>query len=218
MFVWSTIDLPVANTAQVTARRESEALRHGYCIGSGVPGSRGGVVSGDMARWLLMTTVALALIAGCGGDDNSSGGGGSSELSQDELVSKANEICREGATKINAKAQDIQKKIQEAKSAEEQQKAVADALEETAKEYDPYLDQLKDLNPPEELQADWDKFVDGINNAFDLIPDLASATRDGDRDKLSELTTKFSQIAGDTRPFAQKYELDDCLPDNSTDG
>ena len=55
--------------------------------------------------------VALALIAGCGGDDNSNGGGGGGgggELSQDELVSKANQICREGATKINAKAQDIQ--------------------------------------------------------------------------------------------------------------
>ena len=42
------------------------------------------------------------------------------------------------------------------------------------------------------------------------------ATRSGDRAKLQDLTTQFTQIAGDTRPFAQKYQLSDCLPDNST--
>ena len=162
---------------------------------------------------------ALALIAGCGGDDNSSsggGGGGGGELSQDELVSKANQICREGATKINAKAQDIQKKVQEAKSLEDQQKAVADVLEQTAKEYDPYLEQLHDLKPPADISDDWNKFLAGVDKAFDLIPDLADATRSGDRAKLQDLTTEFTQIAGDTRPFAQKYQLRDCLPDNGT--
>jgi len=166
-----------------------------------------------MARWLLTVACALALIAGCGGDDNSGGGG---ELSQDELVSQANKICREGATKINAKAQDIQQKIQDAKSAEEQQKAVADVLEETAKEYDPYLQQLHDLQPPADLSADWDKFLAGVDKTFGLIPDLADATRSGDKAKLQDLTTQFTQIAGDTRPFAQRYKLNDCLPDNGT--
>jgi hypothetical protein len=166
-----------------------------------------------MARWLLTVACALALIAGCGGDDNSGGGGG---LSQDELVSQANKICREGATKINAKAQDIQQKIQDAKSAEDQQKAVADVLEETAKEYDPYLKQLHDLQPPANLEQDWNGFLSGVDKAFGLIPDLADATRDGDRAKLQDLTTQFTQIAGDTRPFAQKYRLNDCLPDNGS--
>ena len=169
-----------------------------------------------MKRTLLALALGLALVVGCGGDDDDGGGGGDA-LSQGEFVSQANKICREGEEKINAKAQEVQEKLQGAgESAEDQQKAVADALEETAKEYDPYLERLGDLNPPDELQADWDKFLDGINNAFDLIPDLASATRDGDRDKLSDLTTKFSQIAGDTRPFAEKYELSDCLPENSS--
>jgi uncharacterized phage infection (PIP) family protein YhgE len=168
-----------------------------------------------MTRALLMLAVGLALVAaGCGGGD----GGGSGEgnaLSQEEFVSQANKICRAGAEKINAKAKEVQGKIQDAKSANEQQKAVADVLEETAKEYDPYLDQLAGLKPPSSISGDWKQFLDGVNQAFDLIPDLADATRDGDRDKLSELTTKFSQIAGDTRPFAQKYRLDDCLPENS---
>ncbi len=171
-----------------------------------------------MTRTLLTLGVALALVAGCGGgDDNKSGsggGGGGEPLSQTDLVSKANQICREGSKKINTKAQEVQSKIQEAKSAEEQQKVVADVLEDTAKEYDPYLDQLRDLTPPDDLKADWDKFMAGIDKAFALIPDLADATRDGDRNKLQDLTDQFTQIAGDTRPFAQKYKLDDCLPEN----
>jgi hypothetical protein len=170
-----------------------------------------------MTRTLLVLVLGLAILAGCGGGDDGGDGGGGEAMSQEDFVAEANKICREGEEKINAKAQEVQQKIQDAgENAEQQQKAVADVLEETAKEYDPYLERLKDLNPPQDLQADWERFLDGINEAFDLIPDLASATRDGDRDKLSDLTTKFSQIAGDTRPFAQKYKLDDCLPENST--
>ena len=172
-----------------------------------------------MTRTLLTLGVALALVAGCGGGDDKNsggggGGGGGEPLSQTDLVSKANQICREGAQKINTKAQEVQSKIQDAKTAEEQQKVVADVLEDTAKEYDPYLDQLHDLKPPADLEKQWNDFMAGIDKAFDLIPDLADATRDGDRDKLQELTDQFTQIAGDTRPFAQKYKLDDCLPEN----
>lgn len=163
---------------------------------------------------------ALAMLVGCGGDDSDGGGGGGGgggdEMTQEEFVSEANKICREGSEKVNAKAQEIQKKIQDAGSdIEAQQKAVADVLEDTAKVYDPYLDRLHDLNPPEDIQGDWDKFMSGIDKAFDLIPELADATRDGDRDKLQDLTTDFTKIAGDTRPFATKYKLTDCLPENS---
>jgi DNA repair exonuclease SbcCD ATPase subunit len=169
-----------------------------------------------MARILLTLTFALALLAGCGGDDDSGGGGGGDALTQEELVSQANKICRDGAAKIESKTSEIQEKIQNAEGAEEQQKAVADALEDLANEYDPYLEKLKDLNPPENLSADWDKFVTGIDDAFEKIPELADATRDGDREKLQSLTTDFQKIADDTRPFATKYKLDDCLPDNTT--
>jgi hypothetical protein len=157
------------------------------------------------------------MLVGCGGDDDGGGGGGGGEeMSQSEFVSEANKICREGSEKLEGQTEEIQKKIQEAGAdAEAQQKAVADALEESAEAYDPYLARLGDLNPPENMQADWDKFIDGINKAFDLIPELADATRDGDREKLQSLTTDFTQIAEDTQPFASKYKLSDCLPDNS---
>ena len=92
---------------------------------------------------------------------------------------------------------------------------MGDVLEQTAEEYRPNLDRMRDLEAPEDLADEWSSFLEGITEAFDLIPELADATRDNDKDKLSELTRKFSDIAGDTRPFAEQTGLDDCLPDAS---
>jgi hypothetical protein len=159
-----------------------------------------------MAR--LLIAVVLVALAGCGGGDGAP--------SKEQFVADANRICREGERKVAETTKDQQAKIQQAGSAEDQQKVVADALEAAAKEYEPYMDRLRGLKPPEELAGGWDRFLDGVQEAFALIPELADATRDGDREKLSDLTTRFSQIAGDTRPFAQDNGLDDCLPENGT--
>jgi chromosome segregation ATPase len=166
-----------------------------------------------MTRALLVLTFAFALLAGCGGDDN---GGGGDAPSKDDFVAEANKICREGEAKIGEVSEESKAKIDQATSAEEAQRAVADVLEEGAEAYDPFLDRLRDLETPEELSADWEKFLEGVDSAFGLIPELADATRDGDREKLEDLTKQFQDLADDTRPFAQTNGLDDCLPEGST--
>lgn len=180
-----------------------------------------GVRYGDyMARTLLVLTFALALVAGCGGGDGGGSGdrgGGGDAMTQDELVAEANKICREGAAKISAKTQAAQQRIEEAGAdVEKQRQVVADALEETAREYQPYIDRLKDLNPPEDISDEWTKFIDGLDRAFELIPALADASRENDRQELEGLLADFTKIDTDTRPFATKYKLDDCLPENSS--
>lgn len=172
-----------------------------------------------MVRLLLTLTFALAMLAGCGGGDDNGGGdsgGGGDGMTQEEFVAEANAICREGAEKINAKTAEVQKKVREAgNDAQKQQQVVADVLEETARDYQPYLDRLRDLDPPENISGEWSKFIDGVDRAFDLIPQLADASRENDRERLENLTADFTQIDADTRPFATKYKLDDCLPENS---
>ena len=78
------------------------------------------------------------------------------------------------------------------------------------------LDDLRAVEAPEELREDWSRFLDGIQEAFDKFPELADATRDGDREKLEELTSDFTRIASDTRPFAERNDLQDCLPEQQT--
>ena len=155
-----------------------------------------------MGRSALLVLV-LALLAGCGGGDD---GGPTKE----EFVADANRICREGEAKIAEVAREQQSRLRE--SAGDRQ-AVAEVLEATAEEYAPYFERLRELEAPSDLEDGWSRFLDGVGEAFDLIPDLADATRERDRDTLSELTARFSGIADDTRPFAQQNGLSDCLPD-----
>jgi chromosome segregation ATPase len=168
-----------------------------------------------MTRLVLLLAVCLAVLAGCGGDDGGGDGDGDGPTRQ-QFVDDANRICREGEQRIDELTSGAQEKIQAAGSAEERQKAVADVLEDTVAEYRPYLDRLADLEAPGDLQDDWTSFVEDIRKAFDLIPELADATREGDREKLEDLTSQFSEIAADTRPFADRAGLEDCLPDQET--
>src|SRR3954471_5251253 len=81
-----------------------------------------------MTRRLLLLVLTAALLAGCGGGGGGGDEGGGGALSRDEFVTQATQIGREGAEKINSKTQEVQGKIQRAKTASEQQKAVADVL------------------------------------------------------------------------------------------
>jgi hypothetical protein len=173
---------------------------------------------GHMARTLLALTFVLALVAGCGGGDGGgNGGGGGDAMTQDELVAEANKICREGAAKISAKTQAAQQRLEEAgDDVEKQRQVVADALEDTARDFQPYIDRLKGLEPPEDISDDWTKFVDGLGRAFELIPALADASRVNDTEELQDLLEDYRKIDTDTRPFATEYKLDDCLPENSS--
>lgn len=173
-----------------------------------------------MARLLIVMTIGLfAALAGCGGGDDEGsgdGGGGGDAAAREQFIADANAICREGEKEIDDVTSDGQQDLEQAGSDKERRDVIGDLLEETSESYDPYLERLAELEPPEELAEQWSSFLDGINEAFDLIPELADATRENDEQKLSELTQRFTEIAGDTRPFAEQNNLDDCLPDEGT--
>ena len=160
-----------------------------------------------MTRTLLFLTLALALLAGCGGDDSSASG---------EFVADANKICREGEAKIDEVSNAEARAAGEADSLEEQRRAVATVLERTAEAYEPYMERLRALDPPSDLAGSWKSFLAGVERAFDKIPELADATRAGDQKRLTALSEEFTQIARDTRPFAEDNGLDDCLPDQGS--
>jgi hypothetical protein len=168
-----------------------------------------------MTPLLLVIGIALAALTGCGdGDDGGSDGSGGA--SREEFVADANAICRGGEKKVDEVTGGGRQDLQQASSDQERRRLVGDLLEDTAEAYDPYLERLRDLEPPEDLAENWSSFMDRIGEAFDLIPELADATRENDEQKLSELTSRFTEIAEDTRPFAERTGLDDCLPDEGT--
>jgi hypothetical protein len=166
-----------------------------------------------MTRLLLVAAVGLAALTGCGGDDGGDEGGGPS---REQFVADANAICRDGEAKVDEITGAGRQELAQASSDDERRRLVGDLLEETADAYRPYLDRLRELEAPAVIADEWESFVDDITQAFDKIPELADATRENNEEQLSELTSEFSEIAADTRPFAERYELNECLPDEST--
>jgi chromosome segregation ATPase len=159
-----------------------------------------------MTRSLLFLVLALTVLAGCGGGD---------DPSTEDFVADANRICREGEAKIQEVTREQQEAARDLESLEQQREAVATTLERTAEAYAPYMARLRALDPPSDLDENWTSFLDGVEHAFDLIPDLAEATRAADEQRLTELSEEFTRIARETRPFAEDNRLDDCLPDQS---
>ena len=157
-----------------------------------------------MTRPLLIMVLTLTVLAGCGGGD---------DPSTEEFVADANRICREGEAKIQEVTREQQEAAGDLESLEQQREAVANTLERTAEAYEPYMERLRALDPPSDLDESWTSFLDDVEQAFDLIPDLAAATRSADQDRLAELSEEFTRIARKTRPFAEDNRLDDCLPD-----
>jgi hypothetical protein len=158
-----------------------------------------------MSRVLSIALALLAVLAGCGGDEGGGGGdGGGGELSREAFVAEANEICREGEQAIAGKFDD--------------EAATPESLEEIADAYEPYLGRLRALEPPSELSDDWDDFLGGVAEGFELLPDLARAAEAEDTDELERISQRAQEIAEETRPFAQSNDLDDCLPDGETGG
>ena len=160
-----------------------------------------------MTRPLLSLTLALALLAGCGGDDSSSTG---------DFVADANKICREGEAKIQEVTREQSEAAGKPQSLEEQRQRGGDGAggarrRRTSRTWSA----CGALDPPSDLEANWTTFLDGVERAFDMIPELADATRAGDQKRLEELSGEFTQIARDTRPFAEDNRLDDCLPDQT---
>lgn len=146
--------------------------------------------------------LTCALLAGCGGGDDDGGGSGDGPTRED-FAAQVNEICEEGEQEIASI---------EPEGGDTRQ-AAADALEEASEAYQPYLDRLHDVEAPEEIADEYSRFLDGIESAFNKIPEVAEATRENDEEKLQELADEFTQIAQDTRPFAEENRLSGCLPD-----
>jgi hypothetical protein len=151
-------------------------------------------------RRLALLVLALA---GCGG----------SGPSIDEFTAEANRVCRDGEASVARIVEEERERIEREGGDTDPEQAAADVLERATEEYEPYMDRLRAVEAPDDLKDDWDAFLDRIEEAFGLFPRLAEATRSGDREELTELTTRFARIAGDTRPFAQRHGLDDCLPE-----
>ncbi len=68
---------------------------------------------------------------------------------------------------------------------------------------------LRPVDVPSDLQDDWTKFLDTLDGAFDLMPQIAKSVSGGTPDP--KLMEEFAKVEKNTRPFADEYGLSECL-------
>jgi hypothetical protein len=111
-------------------------------------------------RLAILLTALAAFAAGCG-DDDDDGGGDGGQLSHEELITQADAICTEGGNQINADAREFSKANFDD----------LDGLVHTiiVPGYRDQIDQLRELQPPAEDKAQYDRFVNGFEDGVEQL-------------------------------------------------
>jgi hypothetical protein len=145
----------------------------------------------------LMTMFALVLAsgliaAGCGDDDDeattsattttttdSATGATGAEVSEERaaLIEEADAICAEGDEAIDSEAQEVFGDSNQEPPADEQEAFVEDTVIPNIQDQ---LDQLSELDPPEEDAEEFQSIIDNAQAALDELADDPSALTSGD--------------------------------------
>lgn len=144
---------------------------------------------------LLSFASGVILAAGCGGE------GGGDRLTRDEFVSRAEEICEEYDGRIE--------EIPEPES-EEQLGEYTDELVQIVEEG---VAEFRELRPPEELQDEYDRWMESNEEAVDAARELDQAVEEGDAGRLTEIQAEAEQKEEEADELARDLGLEECATD-----
>ena len=142
----------------------------------------------------LVTSTALAVGAGCGGD-------GDDRLSREELVSEADAICAEYEAELGTLAEpeslaDFERLVQDAKPIVENG-----------------IESLQALNPPEDLEDEFDEWISRNEENVAAIEDLQEAVADRDEQRIQEIVRQIDENEQEADELAAEIGLEDCASD-----
>ncbi|MFN2468456.1 MAG: hypothetical protein ABR521_10070 [Gaiellaceae bacterium] len=143
----------------------------------------------------ILGLLALALAAaGCGGDD----GGGGDRLTKAEYAAQANEICAD----FNAKIEDL--------GTPENMEQLADFTEKAIPIFEDGISDLRALNPPEELQATVDRWLESADVALERIRRVLEAAQDGDEAAVGRLSQEAEAAEKGSDALARQIGANTC--------
>jgi hypothetical protein len=141
----------------------------------------------------LVSSAALAVAAGCGGS--------SDRLSREELVSEADAICAQYEDELESLAQP--ENIQD-----------LDRLVENAKPIvESGLEELRGLEPPEDLEDQYDEWISRTEENVDRLDELGEAVADRDEQRIGEVVGEIQQTEEEADELAGEIGLQDCASD-----
>ena len=122
-------------------------------------------------------------------------GGG---LSQAELVNQGDAICK----RVNDKVA----KQQEPTNAAD----LAALAKQTVKLSDPAIDDMEALEPPDELEKEFDAFVASLKKQRDLTKQIGDAAGKGDTVKIQQIATEAQKAQAEYRKLSDKIGFKEC--------
>ena len=135
--------------------------------------------------------VFVLLAAGCGG-------GSSARLSKTEFQSQANAICAKYQKQLN--------QLQTPTNLDEIPDLVEQALEILNKE----IDEISALNPPQELQSQFDAMIAASNDTKAAADDLSAAAKSNDQAAVQKALDEGNQASTKADEIASDLGLTDC--------
>ena len=133
----------------------------------------------------------LVLLAGCGGGDDT-------RLSREEFESQANAICAKYQKQLNA--------LGTPSSVEEIPDLVEQALAILNKE----VAEIAALNPPTDMQTEFDAMIEASNNTKAAANDLSQAAKDGDQAAVQKALDEGNAASKKADQVATQLGLDSC--------
>jgi len=130
----------------------------------------------------------LLVLAGCGGD----------ALTKKQLVAKADAICERVNTEV-AKEPDP-------KTAEDLERLANRTVEIS----DPAIKDMEALEPPDELESDFDKFVASLKRQRDLTKKIGAAAGDGDTEEVQKIGADAQKAQDEYRRLTGKLGFKQC--------
>lgn len=143
-------------------------------------------------RLALVGALAVA-VAGCGGDDR---------LTREELIEEADSTCAEYDQRIE--------ELEEPQSLSD----IEGYLEEVRPIVEEGTDQLAELDPPEELQDEYDAWIDATRANVDRFDELEEAAASGDEQQIQEALESAGTGGDEAARLADELGFEECGDDS----
>jgi DNA-binding NtrC family response regulator len=144
-------------------------------------------------RGALVVLVGVLVLAASG-----CGSGGGERLSKEEFQSQANDICAKYQKQLDA--------LKTPTNLDEIPDLVDQALAILNKE----VDEISKLNPPEELQSQFDQMLAESDKTKEAADDLSAAAKSGDQAAVQKALQEGNTASSKADQLAGQLGLDSC--------
>ena len=141
---------------------------------------------------------AVALAAGCGGGGDGGENGGGERLTAEEFVQQADAICADTNQQLD--------ELNEPENVDDLAALAAEAVSISEQS----VDALRELRPPEELQGQFDRALELLDQQNALGRELVTAAEDGDQEQIQAIVAEGEPIQTEAREIAGDLGLTEC--------